>query len=308
MPRIIDLRDFCRDHREWLLDTIEALVALESPTTDKAAVDRCGADWQTRLEAIGGRVTRLPRERRGDHLLAEFGCGSVAGAAARPFRHRVAGRPARPHAADRARRPAAWPGRLRHESGHRDRACWRRVPCSRREPAGSTGIVMLWTTDEEVGSETSRAAIEDEARRSGAVLVLEPSLPGGAVKTVAQRLRQLRARRARGRRARRHRAAEGRQRHSGARASDLARQRAAGSGARHLGQRRQVSGGTPGERRSPTRRARSSMCACRRLAAAARSTRRSAACAGRSPHADRDLAAAFDRPPLERTAARGASV
>ena len=37
-----------------------------------------------------------------------------------------------------------------------------------------------------VGSESSRAAIEDEARRSRAVLVLEPSLPGGAVKTSAE--------------------------------------------------------------------------------------------------------------------------
>jgi glutamate carboxypeptidase len=45
------------------------------------------------------------------------------------------------------------------------------------------GIVMLWTTDEEVGSGTSRAIVEDEARRSDAVLVLEPSLPGGALKT-----------------------------------------------------------------------------------------------------------------------------
>jgi glutamate carboxypeptidase len=44
-------------------------------------------------------------------------------------------------------------------------------------------VVMLWTTDEEVGSATSRAAIEAEAERSAAVLVLEPSLPGGAVKT-----------------------------------------------------------------------------------------------------------------------------
>src|SRR5207248_11449024 len=50
------------------------------------------------------------------------------------------------------------------------------TPVSRR-------IVMLWTTDEEVGSGTSRAAIEDEARRSETVLVLEPSLPGGMVKT-----------------------------------------------------------------------------------------------------------------------------
>jgi glutamate carboxypeptidase len=42
---------------------------------------------------------------------------------------------------------------------------------------------MLWTSDEEVGSGTSRAIVEAEARRSRAVLVLEPSLPGGAVKT-----------------------------------------------------------------------------------------------------------------------------
>jgi glutamate carboxypeptidase len=44
-------------------------------------------------------------------------------------------------------------------------------------------VTVLLTSDEEVGSATSRAAIEDEARRSDAVLVLEPSLPGGAVKT-----------------------------------------------------------------------------------------------------------------------------
>jgi glutamate carboxypeptidase len=42
---------------------------------------------------------------------------------------------------------------------------------------------MLWTTDEEIGSESSRETIECEARRCRAVLVLEPALPGGAVKT-----------------------------------------------------------------------------------------------------------------------------
>jgi glutamate carboxypeptidase len=44
-------------------------------------------------------------------------------------------------------------------------------------------ITMLWTTDEEIGSVTSRAAIEATARESAAVLVLEPALPGGALKT-----------------------------------------------------------------------------------------------------------------------------
>ncbi len=37
-------------------------------------------------------------------------------------------------------------------------------------------IVFLWTGDEEIGSEASRAMIEKEARRSKAVLVLEPAL------------------------------------------------------------------------------------------------------------------------------------
>ena len=37
-------------------------------------------------------------------------------------------------------------------------------------------VVFLWTSDEEIGSETSRRVIESEARRSEAVLVLEPAL------------------------------------------------------------------------------------------------------------------------------------
>ena len=49
--------------------------------------------------------------------------------------------------------------------------------------SGMTAITMLWTTDEEVGSGTSRAIIEHEARQARAVLVLEPALPGGALKT-----------------------------------------------------------------------------------------------------------------------------
>ena len=42
---------------------------------------------------------------------------------------------------------------------------------------------MVWSTDEETGSATSRALIEDEARKSEAVLVLEPALANGALKT-----------------------------------------------------------------------------------------------------------------------------
>jgi glutamate carboxypeptidase len=182
MPTIINLRDFCRDERPWLLETIEALVGLESPTTDKTAVDQCGRALASRLEAIGGRVSRLPRQDRGDHLLAEFGCGASQVLLLGHF-------------------DTVWPvgqlermplvrsnGRL-HGPGVFDMKAGIAIGMLATRALLETGvsigrrIVMLWTTDEEVGSATSRAAIEDEARRSDAVLVLEPSLPGGAVKT-----------------------------------------------------------------------------------------------------------------------------
>jgi len=45
------------------------------------------------------------------------------------------------------------------------------------------GVTILVTGDEEVGSVTSRALLEDEARDAGAALVLEASGPDGALKT-----------------------------------------------------------------------------------------------------------------------------
>lgn len=45
------------------------------------------------------------------------------------------------------------------------------------------GVEVLITADEEVGSATSRAFIEEQARACGAVLVLEPAAEGGALKT-----------------------------------------------------------------------------------------------------------------------------
>ncbi|MFM1802374.1 MAG: Carboxypeptidase precursor [Planctomycetota bacterium] len=44
-------------------------------------------------------------------------------------------------------------------------------------------VVFLWTCDEEVGSQTSRSLIEEEAQNAFAALVLEPPLGTGALKT-----------------------------------------------------------------------------------------------------------------------------
>jgi glutamate carboxypeptidase len=45
-------------------------------------------------------------------------------------------------------------------------------------------VVILLTCDEEAGSHTGRLLVEEEARRAAQVLVLEPSAPGGHVKTL----------------------------------------------------------------------------------------------------------------------------
>ena len=182
MSRLYHLLEFCRRERDWLIDTTEALVRLESPTIDKAAVDRCGAELSSRLTAAGGRVTRLTRADRGDHLLVEFGCGSSQLLLLGHF-------------------DTVWPvGQLermplKSEGG---RLCGPGIfdmkagiaigmlaarALLETEVGAPRRVVMLWSSDEELGSGTSRQAIEDEARRSEAVLVLEPSLPGGAVKT-----------------------------------------------------------------------------------------------------------------------------
>jgi glutamate carboxypeptidase len=47
----------------------------------------------------------------------------------------------------------------------------------------ASGVEMLFTADEEVGSDTSRALLEERAVACGNVLVLEPSADGGKVKT-----------------------------------------------------------------------------------------------------------------------------
>jgi len=165
-----------------MLDTVEALVRLESPTTDKAAVDACGAELASRLTAIGGRVTPLPRTSRGDHLFAEFGCGESQ---VLLLGHFDTVWPV----GQLARMPLARDDGKLHGPGIFDMKAGIAIGMLATRALLETGaplarrIVMLWTTDEEVGSGTSREAIEEEARRSGAVLVLEPSLPGGAVKT-----------------------------------------------------------------------------------------------------------------------------
>lgn len=174
--------DYCLANHDWLLEFIEALVAIESPSGDPAAVNRCGHELASRLASIGGAITRIPSSAAGDHLRAGFGTG--------PRQILLLGH-----------FDTVWPvgqlesmplkrdgGRL-HGPGVFDMkagiglATLATRALIERQDLDECCIVMLWTTDEEVGSGTSRALIEAEAAKSEAVLVFEPSLPGGALKT-----------------------------------------------------------------------------------------------------------------------------
>jgi glutamate carboxypeptidase len=182
MTRLYDLQNFCRAHADWLIETIEALVRIESPSDDKEAVDRCGAELAARLRAIGGAVTPLPQADRGDHLRAEFGRGDhqilLLGHFDTVWPIGTLDRMPVVHTNGRLHGP----GVFDMKAGIGLAMLATRALLETAAPVARR-IVMLWTTDEEVGSATSRAVIEDEARKSDAVFVLEPSLPGGAVKT-----------------------------------------------------------------------------------------------------------------------------
>jgi glutamate carboxypeptidase len=61
---------------------------------------------------------------------------------------------------------------------------WMAVDALKNVSVGSQpSVTVLLTSDEEVGSNSSRGLIESEASPCRAVFVLEPSLPGGALKT-----------------------------------------------------------------------------------------------------------------------------
>ena len=176
------LLSYCEQALPWLLEMIEALVCLESPSGDAAAINRCVAELESRLGGLGGRVTRLPGGPAGDHLRAEFGSGARR---VLLLGHIDTVWPA----GTLARRPFRAEGGRLYGPGVFDMKAGLALAglAVKALAQGSDGlpgvVVLLVTADEETGSAASHGIIEAEARVSDAALVLEPALPGGALKT-----------------------------------------------------------------------------------------------------------------------------
>jgi glutamate carboxypeptidase len=161
-------------------------VECESPSHNKKAVDAMGAlvaeEWRKR----GAKIQILRQRERGNHVRAEIWLGAGE-KPARPGQILVLGHLDTVYPLGTlAKMPfrvsggRAWgPGTFDMKGGLvLALAAVDALKADALKSAGSDSqkrVVFLWTTDEEIGSGTSRAAIEHEAWLSDAVLVLEPS-------------------------------------------------------------------------------------------------------------------------------------
>src|SRR5437870_5162510 len=167
-----------RPDQPAMLAALERLVVTESPSSDKTRCDAC-ADEIAKLfqQRLGVAAIRHRRPDAGDHLEIRIGEGSgpvvllchhdtvwPEGTRGRlPFRvqgDRVTG-----------------PGSYDMKAGIVE-AAFALEQARPRRP-----VVVLSTSDEEIGSASSRGLIEETARGALAVLVLEPAASGGAIKT-----------------------------------------------------------------------------------------------------------------------------
>jgi len=160
-------------------------VAIESPTSDAAAVNRMVDRVQADYTALGAPCERIPgRDGRGDHLIVRSPWGDgqkgvlclshldtvhpIGMLARNPIRTEV-GRAFGPGINDMK------------AGGHAAFASFRALV-----EAGRTTklpLTFLYVSDEETGSTTARAVIEAEARKHKYALVLEPGRGGGQVVT-----------------------------------------------------------------------------------------------------------------------------
>lgn len=180
MPTLSVARYSTRTHE--IVALLKQLVEIESPSTDKPSVDRVGAVVAERLRALGAAVTMDEQSVTGNHVIGRWG-GGPGGILVLCHMDTVydlgtlPGRPCR-EADGKLTGPGVYDMKasiamaLVAMQALRDANQWPKRP-----------ITALFTSDEEIGSYTSRALIEKLAQQAALVLCLEPALPDGSLKT-----------------------------------------------------------------------------------------------------------------------------
>src|SRR5712692_9359933 len=178
---------FLKPRLPQMLATLRRFVIAESPSLEKSAADRCCSVIAEEWNEHGARAERIAQKHRGDILriihtpgrsrtsgqllvLGHYDTVYSTGTLAKmPFR------------VDGGK--AYGPGTFDMKAGI-VQALFALQALQQVEIPLRKRLVFLWTSDEEIGSESSRKFFEAEARRSDAVFVLEPSFgPRGLLKT-----------------------------------------------------------------------------------------------------------------------------
>jgi glutamate carboxypeptidase len=184
----------CRADLPASMECLHRAVEIESPSDSKPGIDRLARFFARECKRRHGKVSLLEQRDCGAGLIADFG-GAMKGANA--ARSTLRARPILllghldtvwPQGT-LARMPfricngrAYGPGIMDMKSGIVIAlAAIRSLQALGIEPPSPVRVLL--TPDEEVGSRAFRRLIEVEAKRSRAVLVLEPAAEGGALKT-----------------------------------------------------------------------------------------------------------------------------
>ncbi len=167
------------------LDFLRALVECESPTGDAAGNLDVARLLEDAMVAAGGRVERIPAAGLGVHLVARFrgkvrDRGPILLVGHMDTVHPVGTLERLPFAVTGGR--VTGPGIYDMKSGLAVSLFALRLLAGQGSGPRSD-LTFLVTCDEERGSRDSGTLIEAEARAHRAALVVEPSAPGGAVKS-----------------------------------------------------------------------------------------------------------------------------
>ncbi|HVO62326.1 MAG TPA: M20 family metallopeptidase [Terriglobales bacterium] len=187
-PKVLELTDrlpWLRERQSAIVETVRQMVEIESPSDNKAAVDRLGRWLAGKFEALGGHSKMHRATDFGDHLQVDFP-GHDRRQPVLLLGHLDTVYPlgtlAKMPCVQEAGRLKG-PGTLDMKSGI---GMMLYAIDSMRDQGGTVprAVTVLLVSDEEVGSSSSRRITEELAKRAAAVFVLEPSYgPKGAVKT-----------------------------------------------------------------------------------------------------------------------------